>query len=393
MPAGPRTTRIRTARSRFSSCWRLRSSARVSASLFDALGAGTGPRPPERSVSNPDADSSLSNAPARSWSGSVAAAVWSVSWMRRSCSGESVTPISPAASRAAPSSFCIASRCACIVSRSSSPPPPCICALRARRVASTSWSTVGAARRPSWLTTQRDAVGLRRAATRRASSASPFSRSWRTRASRAWTNSSGGTWERGFWVAIRRNLPEGAAHWSVRSRRLLEPEGLDGIQPRGAQSGIEARDDARQAGRQHGAEHHRWREQRGPVALGGHPLGDADPQAEADHAAHGGEQHRLGEELEEDVPAAAAHRHADADLARAFGDRHQHHVGDADTADDQRDRRHCLEQRGQGLGALLRRVLHLGEVADLEVGLRLIGPAVALPEQRGDLAFGVAHLL
>src|SRR5436309_807486 len=41
-----------------------------------------------------------------------------------------------------------------------------------------------------------------------------------------------------------------------------------------------------------------------------------------------------------------------------------------------------LEQRGDGLGALLRRLLHLRQVADLEIGLRLVGEAVPLAEQK-----------
>ena len=106
------------------------------------------------------------------------------------------------------------------------------------------------------------------------------------------------------------------------------------------------------------------------------------PTRQPDHAADRRQHHHLGEELEEDVAAPAANGHANADLARALGDGDEHHVGDPNAADDERDRGHCLEQRGDGLGALLRRLLHLRQVADLEIGLRLVGEAVPLAEQK-----------
>jgi hypothetical protein len=65
----------------------------------------------------------------------------------------------------------------------------------------------------------------------------------------------------------------------------------------------------------------------------------ADPVAErdADHPADERQRHRLDQELHEDVAPARADRLADADLARALGDRHQHDVHDADAADEQGD--------------------------------------------------------
>src|SRR5947208_957113 len=79
---------------------------------------------------------------------------------------------------------------------------------------------------------------------------------------------------------------------------LLEPEGFDGIEPGGAERRIETRDDASQAGGEHGSEHHRRGKQRRPIALRGHPLRDSDPERKPDRAAHAGKHHRLGEELE-----------------------------------------------------------------------------------------------
>ena len=51
-----------------------------------------------------------------------------------------------------------------------------------------------------------------------------------------------------------------------------------------------------------------------------------------------GEDHGLDEELREDVTVARADGFADADLACAFGNGHEHDVHDADAADEQRDR-------------------------------------------------------
>src|SRR3989475_11150518 len=85
---------------------------------------------------------------------------------------------------------------------------------------------------------------------------------------------------------------------------LLEPWGFERIEPASTEGRIEARDDPREAGGEHGSEHHRRGEQGRPVAFRGHPLRHPDPQREPDHAAHAREQDGFGQELEEDVAAA-----------------------------------------------------------------------------------------
>ena len=50
-----------------------------------------------------------------------------------------------------------------------------------------------------------------------------------------------------------------------------------------------------------------------------------------------GQQHRLDQELPQDVAAAGTDGHADADLAGPLGDRDEHDVHDAHAADQQRD--------------------------------------------------------
>ncbi len=73
------------------------------------------------------------------------------------------------------------------------------------------------------------------------------------------------------------------------------------------------------------------------------------PDDHAEQSAQQAEQDRLDEELPEDVGAARADRFADADLAGAFGHRHQHDVHHADAADEQRDRGDRAEQHGEDL--------------------------------------------
>ena len=59
------------------------------------------------------------------------------------------------------------------------------------------------------------------------------------------------------------------------------------------------------------------------------------------------EQQRLGQELPDDVAAGRAERPSQADLGSALEHRHQHHVGDAEAADEQRHRPKAEEQRGE----------------------------------------------
>ena len=70
---------------------------------------------------------------------------------------------------------------------------------------------------------------------------------------------------------------------------------------------------------------------------------DDDPR----QPARRGQQQRLDEELRADVAAGRAERAAQADLRPALQHRDDHRVGDADAADQQRDRAEAEEQPGQ----------------------------------------------
>ena len=79
--------------------------------------------------------------------------------------------------------------------------------------------------------------------------------------------------------------------------------------------------------------------------------------------------------------AARADGHAQADLARAFGDGDEHDVHDSHAADDQRDGGDDQQQLADQLGGGGERVHHLGHVADLEIVGLAVAEVVALAEQ------------
>ena len=82
---------------------------------------------------------------------------------------------------------------------------------------------------------------------------------------------------------------------------------------------------------------------------------------------------------------------AQADLARALGDRRQHHVHDADAADDERDAGHRAEQDGECAGHARGRRDDVGLVQRAEVGQCRVGNIVAREEQAGDVILHLGH--
>ena len=93
-------------------------------------------------------------------------------------------------------------------------------------------------------------------------------------------------------------------------------------------------------------------------------------------------------------PFGGADGHADADLASAFGDRHQHDIHDADAADEQRNAGDRGQQYGEQSRILVGQVSHVGQVAHEEVVVLSGANAVAVAQQRRDLLLrGVAGVL
>ena len=93
---------------------------------------------------------------------------------------------------------------------------------------------------------------------------------------------------------------------------------------------------------------------------------------------------RFDEELQQHVAALGADRHAQADLARPLGDRHQHDVHDADAADDERDAGDAGEQRRHRARRLRADVGDLLERPDDEVVVLARHDLVARAQQHRD---------
>ena len=79
--------------------------------------------------------------------------------------------------------------------------------------------------------------------------------------------------------------------------------------------------------------------------------------------------------------AARADGHADADLAGAFGDRHEHDVHDADAADEQRDRRRRCRAGPPSSAPCSAPLRRCRRDCDREVVVATVGDAVALAQQ------------
>jgi hypothetical protein len=84
--------------------------------------------------------------------------------------------------------------------------------------------------------------------------------------------------------------------------------------------------------------------------------GDQPAQPNADDAAEHAEQRGFGQELHQNIPAPRANRFAQADFARALGDRDQHDVHNADAAHQQRDGGDAAQEDGQHAGDGARRL-------------------------------------
>src|SRR5690349_22645120 len=101
-------------------------------------------------------------------------------------------------------------------------------------------------------------------------------------------------------------------------------EGFDGTQPCGTARRVDAEEETdgeRDTERQHDRVRLHERLHADDLELAPDQSGD-DPEDPAEHA----QQHRLDEELHQDVAPARADRLADADLARPLGDAHEHDV-------------------------------------------------------------------
>ena len=121
--------------------------------------------------------------------------------------------------------------------------------------------------------------------------------------------------------------------------------------------------------------------------------GQAVAESDPEQPPHHGQGHRLGEELPQDVPPPRPQRRAHADLPGALPHRDQHHVHDADPADQEPDGGEQDRDEEEHAGEPLVQVHELRLRGDAEV-VRLVGPhAAAAAQQLGDLVAQRLHAL
>ena len=112
-------------------------------------------------------------------------------------------------------------------------------------------------------------------------------------------------------------------------------------------------------------------------------MGDQPADNNADHASQQAENHGFDQELQQDIPPACPDRLAQADLARALGDRGQHDIHDADPTHSQRDACDAAQEDGQGIGHLGRGAQDVLLADDAEV-IRSGSGVVPRPQHIGD---------
>src|SRR5437763_13978812 len=123
-------------------------------------------------------------------------------------------------------------------------------------------------------------------------------------------------------------------------------------------------------------------------------VGTDNSAENASGASHQTQHHRLAEELQLNRLFRGAHRHAYSDFARALRHGHEHHVHDADTAYEQRNRGDSNQQHGQRFAGLQLRLDDVFGIANVAIVLVLWPKMVTVPEYGGGfLSRGFHRLL
>src|SRR5207245_3775454 len=121
---------------------------------------------------------------------------------------------------------------------------------------------------------------------------------------------------------------------------------------------------------------------------GGQPAAVQDDDQDAQRAADAGQEHRLDQELGQDVTPPSPDRLPDADLARPFGDGDQHDVHDPDAADHQGDAGDGAQHQGEDAGGLRSAAQDVLLAQDLEVRLGGVRDVVPVQQDLGDFIGG-----
>src|SRR5690606_1671690 len=166
---------------------------------------------------------------------------------------------------------------------------------------------------------------------------------------------------------------------------LLMSQRLDRMEHGRLAGGEEAKEDPHRRGEDEGDaddprdEHGRQAERRA------HPEGGGQAEKHAPQPPEKRKDHGLHEELQQDLAGGGADGHPDADLPGPFGNRDQHDVHDADTADQEADGRNRAQERRHRARDLLHRLRDLLHVVHEEVGLLPRADLAALAHERLDL--------
>ena len=144
-------------------------------------------------------------------------------------------------------------------------------------------------------------------------------------------------------IALAQAWPPDAAHF------LFVSQGIDGIESGGPACREISEDDADCRREQERQQVDARVEQVRHVHEPSEPDRRTRRQCDADQPTEARQHDRLDQELQQHLALQRADRESRADLARPFGDGHQHDVHDADPADQEAHRRDCSEQHRQDL--------------------------------------------
>src|ERR1700674_3001549 len=150
---------------------------------------------------------------------------------------------------------------------------------------------------------------------------------------------------------------------------LVSSQGINGVELRGFSRWKIAKHDPRQKSTGEGDDDRYNRKDYAPTCDGGGGQATANADEHTDQSADKTDHHGLGEGLEQHIETASANRHADADFACAFGDRDQHDVHYADSADDKRDHGNRHQKRGERVLGCIGRGNGVGHVPDVDSSL------------------------
>src|SRR5688500_4877160 len=172
-------------------------------------------------------------------------------------------------------------------------------------------------------------------------------------------------------------------------RASLVSEGVDGIEPRCLARWVEAEEDSDTPGDQEGDDDRARTDHDRPACGLAEEDCCADAEEDSGESADERERDRFEEKLKENMAALRADGHANADLARPFGDGDEHDVHDADPSHEERDGGNRQNQIGHRTGLLGAGLHDLGLCAETKIRWAVRGEPVSLSEKHINLLHGL----